>query len=379
MNTDNHSNILTIKSTSKNTATVNDIVLRELERARLVFRPQMVNNQENPSASIKGVFIYQRKDKNSSWEDLKEFDLNQLKSGEGFKLELKSRELLELFQQVEQLYKIYGTHGIPYGQKKFILTDKNSAQIIEAIMDNDSFITELLQKNNHRVVFECVKKLAEIGNLPAIIEKLKDLEIANLEQLNSVIGITTLKRVEDIWEQNKSNSNEDFWQKTFKNHSWVISQVFACPVVIMKEKVYVGGKGIDNEGGKAVDFVYQNKVTENIVLIEIKTPQTKLIGSEYRDDVYSISQSLSGTINQVLFYKDEFQKNYYSLCYKAGSSLSVLNPKCVVIAGSLENEMSDKAKRSSFEIFRRELKDVEVITFDELFGKVKLLLNLLCK
>jgi hypothetical protein len=36
-----------------------------------------------------------------------------------------------------------------------------------------------------------------------------------------------------------------------------------------------------------------------------------------------------------------------------------------------------KKQRKSFELFRMGLKDVQVITYDELFGKVEFLVNLL--
>lgn len=44
--------------------------------------------------------------------------------------------------------------------------------------------------------------------------------------------------------------------------------------------------------------------------------------------------------------------------------------KCVVIAGST---LTEPVKRRSFEVFRNSCKDVEVVTFDELLNKLKLL------
>ena len=49
-----------IKSTSLNSALVIDILLRETKTTRLIFRPQIIENPDNPEAAIKGDFIYQR-------------------------------------------------------------------------------------------------------------------------------------------------------------------------------------------------------------------------------------------------------------------------------------------------------------------------------
>jgi hypothetical protein len=52
-------------------------------------------------------------------------------------------------------------------------------------------------------------------------------------------------------------------------------------------------------------------------------------------------------------------------------------PRCVVLAGNAAAEFQgDNAKRRSFEMFRANSKDVEVVTYDELFRKLEVLANL---
>ena len=111
-------------------------------------------------------------------------------------------------------------------------------------------------------------------------------------------------------------------------------------------------------------------------MIEIKTPETKLLGREYRN-VYTISSELSGAINQLLSYKDEIQKNYYTVLRDETSQL--INPKCILIIGKLNDLNMNERGKNSFEIFRRDLKDIEIVTYDELFGKIELFLNLFFK
>ena len=185
-------------------------------------------------------------------------------------------------------------------------------------------------------------------------------------------------------EKNEDNASEEFWQKLFIKTPLVLSQTFSFPAILFnfdKDKAYVGGKGVDNRGGNVVDFLLKNQLSDNTALIEIKTPQTKLLGSEYRQGVYKIAGDLSGAIVQVMNYRHSLMKNYTTLfseeVSRGGEGFYTFNPQCVVIVGNLKNEIDNIGKKQSFELFRSSLKDVQIVTYDELFQKVKLLTDLL--
>ena len=48
----------------------------------------------------------------------------------------------------------------------------------------------------------------------------------------------------------------------------------------------------------------------------------------------------------------------------------------MLIAGNGKIELDNDVKRRSFELFRPQLRDVEVVTYDELFRKVEVLATL---
>ena len=54
---------INVWTTSSNSAVCDDIVLKENSMSRLLFRPEIVNNEKNPEASVRGCFIYQKKRK----------------------------------------------------------------------------------------------------------------------------------------------------------------------------------------------------------------------------------------------------------------------------------------------------------------------------
>jgi hypothetical protein len=199
------------------------------------------------------------------------------------------------------------------------------------------------------------------------------------EQLEEVVwmGHSARRLVEilQIWGNNQNNKNEDFWQQTFKEHSYMLSQAFSVPVVFIKDKAYVGGMNIDQRDGKFIDYLFTSEISGDAVLIEIKTPETNLLGSKYRG-VYKPSSEISGAVIQVLEYKMELSHNLQAILKGTSHQVSLFNPKCVLIAGNSEKQLKDEKKRKSFELFRNNLKDVEIVTYDELFRKAEVLASL---
>ena len=177
------------------------------------------------------------------------------------------------------------------------------------------------------------------------------------------------------WDANKNNKNEEFWQLTFNENSYVLSQVFSVPVVFIKDKAYVGGMNIDRKEAKFVDYLYSGEASRDALLIEIKTPKTKLLGAKYRG-VYRPSAELSGAVVQVMDYRNELIRRLESIISDTPYQISIFNPKCILIVGNGEDQLDDDSKRSSFELFRSGLKDVEIVTYDELFRKVEILASL---
>jgi len=367
---------ITTTSTSANTAVGQEIVLREGEKSRLVFKPMLVDNAKNPNACVKGDFVYQVKKATGKWEDYKTFNLNQMKDGEWIKLSLHSEELLTLISELDRYYGIFEKYGIPRGEREFILTDRTIRPILDQILKNRDNFKKILAEGGPEILEKLFTWISAAHDTSVVIEQLQKLNVDGLKKINSLIGITNLRKVIQIWNANKKNGDEAFWQSELENNAWVISQVFSHPVIIFQKKAYVGGKAIDNKSGNLVDFLFRNHITSNVVLIEIKTPLTKLMGTQYRSNVYSVSNELSGSINQVITYKDELYKNYFQLAGQSQKEFHSLNPQCLVICGCFENETLNDTSRRSFELFRNELKNVEIISFDELFSKIELLLKL---
>jgi len=191
---------------------------------------------------------------------------------------------------------------------------------------------------------------------------------------NSMLGLDGFIKLINIWKENVENKDESFWQSTLKKYSWVIAQCFSMPLMLFQDQAYVGGTGINNKNGSITDYAYKNNLTGCIALVEIKNPQVNIVGRKYRN-TYSISSELTGSINQLLNYKSNLQKEFYKFQAQTSNQLKSLNSKCLLIIGRLDT--LDDDQKESFELFRNELKTVDIVTFDELFLKLETMLNII--
>ena len=83
-------------------------------------------------------------------------------------------------------------------------------------------------------------------------------------------------------------------------------------------------------------------------------------------------KELSGAINQVLDQKDTYAKKFDSI--KGENAIQSFNPKCIILIGRLD--VLDIKQHKAFELLRSSFKDIEIITFDELFARIQLVLSI---
>ncbi len=338
-----------VKSTSRKSAVCSDIELNVTSTTKLIFRPEIVNNPHDQKACVKGTFIHYRKNKSDMWEKLDTYPRSSIPAGCAINLSLDTAETMNLIEGLSEFKNAYDKDGIPYGEKEYLITSKSVGQFAE--------------------------QLANLDNAKTVIESLTSLNSNVLDNLGTVLGISRLKMAIQIWKDNQASDNEEYWHKIFRDNFWLVAQLLLHPVIILNDKAYVGGKGTGNTGANIADFLLQNKLTTNVLILEIKTPTTQLLASQYRS-IYPVSRELSGAITQALNYKQELLNNFFSLAQGRKLMFESFDPKCVVIIGNLA-ELDTRDKLRSFEIFRNQLTNVEIVTYNELFEKTHDLLVLL--
>lgn len=373
--------LYSIIRTSPDTAEAEAIVLRETATTRLVFKSTLVNNARDAAAPVQGTFCFQRKSPKGKWEDHNEVPLSRLRADEWLRLELGAGEVHQLLGHVAGLYRQYQKDGLPRGKTHFLRigTDEDGAR--DLLRADLGRLLDTINRTGVDVATRVLEWMAEAENAPGILNQLQRLRLESLQQINSLIGITNLKALHQLWRDNQENADEEFWQQTLQRHAFTLTQVFAFPVVLFRGKAYVGGKGLENIGGNIADFLAANRLTGNAVLIEIKTPVTNLLGKEYRTGgggIYGASDELSGAIAQVLAYRHSLQRESDAIGRDYRDRVEAFSPQCLVVAGHAGRELTDPARRRSFELLRDSIKSgVALLTYDELFEKVQALLETL--
>jgi hypothetical protein len=360
--------IIKTRATSPRTSKINTIVLREGKLSRLVFIPVLVQNEKNPDAGIDGDFVYQRKAAKDTWIDDRSIPLNSLKSGEGYTLRLKSEELLNLYQSLKVAYSFREEKGTPRGERTWIETPLSGLRnlgyaSVAEFFDSDSGSADSF-------IAKVFKWLATSPQAVDTVQRMMD--VGQLPDLNARLGLASLKATLAMWKENQDNNDEGVWQKLLEERVYVLSQVLSFPLVIIRSKPYLGGKGYDNLGGKYSDFLAANALTRSAVIVEIKTPLTPLLCGEYRDDVYPFSGELSGAIAQVLQQRRTFLDNP-----PVHKEISPAGICCIVLAGHIGRQLRDATMKENFDLQRQSLHGVTVLSYDELFRKVEDLIGVI--
>lgn len=366
-----------VVSRSAMTADATPVVLSSTERFRFRFMPMLVDNQNNPEQSVRGKLLLERKPKNEKYfptdsvAPCEKVTRGSAKNGDWVEIELHSEETYNLFMGLKKLYDLSGCmNGIPFGSARFAQIDSSFSSFLEVIQNDPSAARMIGEPQNFELIKILLQLITQTSSHESLKNSLSSLANENLQALTTSASLEGLKRVEARMRENLDNGKEEFWQqKVFNENQWVLAQIFSCPCTIYAQKAFVGGKSLDNKGGNVCDFIYRNKMTQNVALIEIKTPCTEIVGKPYRE-TYSMSLDMSGAVNQVLNYRDELQKNFSTLTrdLEGADTVRAFSPKCVVVIGKISTLNAKQQK--AFELYRNSFNNLTIITFDELHQKI---------
>ena len=122
------------------------------------------------------------------------------------------------------------------------------------------------------------------------------------------------------------------------------------------------------------------------VLVEIKKPETLLFeNSKNRANSWKLSDNLIESLSQILEQKAGWQikgeVNANNNFNDEGTLIQqkTLDPKSILIIGSdSQFEGTEKVKQiklRTFELFRRDSRNIEILTYDELYERAKFIVS----
>lgn len=192
-----------------------------------------------------------------------------------------------------------------------------------------------------------------------------------LFKLNRAIELISLTRLIEVFKDKiEKQLSENHWQRFLTANPFILKLAFGFPVTIFDEQVSVGGGGFRPSPGKIADYLVRSGLLGNVSIVEIKKPSTNLLDkTAHRKGVYAPSKELSGAVVQILDQRFFLYQEINNKKVKDGiHDIWAYSVQCIVIAG---RNPQDEPHRKSLELYRNNLRDVVVVTFDELLEKLR--------
>jgi hypothetical protein len=185
----------------------------------------------------------------------------------------------------------------------------------------------------------------------------------------------------------KANSTEGVWQEFFESNPWLLglglsTQLFTGWDAERLEQV-VTGYSVTGPGKRTDALMRTSGAAQFLVFAEIKHHRTSLLGKEYRSGCFSPSDEMSGAVAQSQGTVQLAQEHMGVILRKNDQGVSLpesdvytYRPRSFVVAGRMDELLGEaggvhQGKLRSFELFRRNLHEPEVITFDELLARAE--------
>ncbi|BAP81033.1 hypothetical protein MT1_3859 [Pseudomonas sp. MT-1] len=240
-----------------------------------------------------------------------------------------------------------------------------SQQAESLVIDNEELFAEVLR---HSITKKDVVAIAYRRRQLGIFRRL-------LDEPDFFEDLKTKKKCKD----------EALWQQYFEKNPWIfgygLSYVYSSGLDEKRLEQVVRGYHVA-QSGKRVDALLKSKAfASTLCFVEIKTHKTQLLrNTAYRSGCWSPSDELSGAVAQVqgtVSYAGETIFGKLPLTDADGfpTSEEVFNfhPRSFVVIGSLsqlcgEHGVNQEQLRS-FELYRRNTFQPEIITFDELYER----------
>lgn len=201
------------------------------------------------------------------------------------------------------------------------------------------------------------------------------------DEVNTLLG---RKQGLDEFETHMSSRDwtESQWQGFFDREQWVFG--YGLDYRVMRQlgrEMTVGAGGADNQNKPVVDFLMS--FTDYTVLVEIKRPDTQIFKASRggRAGTWEFSPEFMSAVSQIIEQKAEWSVfaqtgEHYD---KAGNVLAARtkNARSILVVGSSDEfESSQDArganvKRDTFELFRRECRSIDIVTFDEMLERAR--------
>jgi hypothetical protein len=356
----------TVARTSSTSADVtSDIVLSETSTTRRIFRAWFVRKPDEQEWLVKGSLICQRrKPSHDGWEDAKDLKLSELRAGDGVAVNLDSTQTANLIDGLDSLRAIAETKGVRWGKRDVIVADPST--VVEVTDANRKRVIEqLIARNYGKHVWDAI---AETD--PDLATRLSRSRIQDNRQL----ALNVFRQHLDSLDWSESQWEDFFWE-----HQWIFGYGLRYQFLeLEKRQANYGGESYQGTGKQRGEFLARTSGHDSFtVVVEIKKPQTKVFAEReqlYRSGVPIFSPDFVGGVSQAQVNSrtwdvDGSQRDADRELLEPRRIFTIA-PLSILVIGSM-TQFDKPQKRRSFELFRRNVHNPEILTFDELLARAK--------
>jgi hypothetical protein len=309
---------------------------------------------------------------------------------------------------LQRFVKTDGNSIQPIKETSFSFTQDEFTALLKLLSDlkfldfsnKDRFVVEGNSIPNNKILLNLTKPdpnkvLVDksLGDIINQLSKLKDAEReAILETLrNNVLtkaDLDILSGRKDGLEEFKGNLkdlsklDEPQWQSFFKRNSWIFGYGLDYRFLsILQKEASVSSVDLDGKNEVISDFLLgDNNFT---VIVELKRPDTALFETDKnRSESWRLSRDLTYAVSQILTQKAEWEiKSETKQFTESGqpTSQSTVDPKTILIIGHTDQFKGTTKealiKKKTFELFRRNSRAIEIVTYDELLERAKFIVS----
>ncbi|MFD3399856.1 Shedu immune nuclease family protein [Kribbella sp. NPDC058693] len=255
--------------------------------------------------------------------------------------------------------------------------------ILRAVIEDPHGIEELYRQERGQLT-ELIQNDSSARDVIALAHRREELE-----------NFRMLLEEEDrfVAEAERVGGPEKVWQQFLERNPWVLGIGLAGQLLTSwdQERLeqVVAGHSVAGAGKRADGLLRTTGVIRSMVFAEIKHHRTPLLegGPPYRSGCWAPSKELAGGVTQVqqTVYRavQELSDTFADTDAeggKLGTDTYLIRPRSFLIVGHLGQLLSSGGgvvpdKQRSFELYRRNLYEPEVLTFDELFARAEWLLS----
>jgi len=187
----------------------------------------------------------------------------------------------------------------------------------------------------------------------------------------------------------ESTLSEGEWQNFFEQNTWIfghgLNYVFLNKVS-KKLESQTTGTTFDRPGKRVDGLMRTRAEVSQYVLVEIKKNNTDLLrNSVYRSGCRAVSHELSDAVTQIQKTVFEFTQDHFRDNLKdqhgtdTGETAYAVEPRNFLIIGNLAEPSGNDDKVTCFELYRRNIRSPEILTFDEVYYRASCIVENLSK